>query len=280
MRQIEEQRALAEDPAPIPDFTVAVGSGSLEQDEIRSVAPRETGRVAPREARRVAPREIGSVSQGEIGGLARNEWSSEEALRLVQQVFLPQAQEPPRVVVFAGVDHGNGCSGICASVAEILARNDRGRICLVEANFRSPGLPAIFGVPNHFGLTEALLRDGPIDSFTKPLRQENLWLLSSGTLAGDSPSLLASENLRARIDELRGQFDCVIIDAPPLNRYGDGVVLGQLSNGIVLVIEANSTRREAASAVADNLRSANVPILAAVLNKRTFPIPEKIYSML
>ncbi len=69
---------------------------------------------------------------------AASQWASEEALRLVQQVFLLQSQEPPRVVVFAGVDPGNGCSRICASVAETLAANDRGRVCLVEANFRSP----------------------------------------------------------------------------------------------------------------------------------------------
>ncbi len=207
-------------------------------------------------------------------------WAGEEALRLVQQIFALQAQEPPHAVVFAGIDHGNGCSRICASVAETLARNGRGRVCLVEANFRSPALPEMLGVPNHFGLTEALLRDGPVDNFVKPLRQENLWLISSGSLAIDSPSLLSSDRLRARVAELRLQFDFVIIDAPPLTRYSDAVVFGQLSDGLVMIIEANSTRREAAAAVAENLRTAKVPILAAVLNKRTFPIPEKIYSWL
>jgi len=236
----------------------------------------EKERIYDAEPQAVAPLKVRNGNHDLSGG----GWASEEALRLVQQIFLLQAHEPPRVVVFAGVDHGNGCSRICASVAETLARNERGRVCLVEANFRSPALPEMFGVPNHFGLTEALLRDGPVDNFAKPVRQENLWLLSSGTLAVDSPNLLASEQLRARIDELRQQFDFVIIDSPPLNRYSDAVVLGQLSDGLVLVIEANSTRREAAAAVAETLRSAKVPILAAVLNKRTFPIPDKIYSLL
>ena len=96
----------------------------------------------------------------------------------------------------------------------------------------------------------------------------------------DSPNLLTSDLLRERISELREDFDFIIIDAPPLNRYSDAVILGQHSNGVVLVLEADSTRREAASKVATTLRSANVPILAAVLNKRTYPIPEKIYSRL
>jgi protein-tyrosine kinase len=207
-------------------------------------------------------------------------WANDESLRLVQQVFLLQTQAPPRIVVFAGIDHGNGCSRISASVAETLAKKAGGRVCLVEANFRSPGLPAILGVPNHPGLTDALLQDGLISNYTRPVGADNLWLLSAGTIAADSPNLITSDQLKVRVDQLRKEFDFVIIDAPPLTRYSDAVVLGQLSDGLVLIIEAESTRREAASAVAENLRSAKVPILAAVLNKRTFPIPEKIYSRL
>jgi protein-tyrosine kinase len=207
-------------------------------------------------------------------------WADDESLRLVQQIFLRQTQEPPRVVVFAGIDHGNGCSRICASVAETLAKNAEGRVCLLEANFRSPALSGLLGVPNHHGLTEALLQDAPIGAYTKLIRRENLWFLSSGTVAVDSPNLLTSDHLKRRVDQLRKEFDFVIIDVPPLTRYSDAVVLGQLSDGLVLIIEADSTRREAAAAVAENLRSVKVPILAAVLNKRTFPIPEKIYSRL
>jgi capsular exopolysaccharide synthesis family protein len=211
---------------------------------------------------------------------AEGRWANEEALRLVQQIFLLQTQEPPRVVVFAGIDHGNGCSQICASVAETLAKNSHKRVCLLEANFRSPALPAMFGKTNHFGLTNALLESGPISSFAKAVVPDNLWLLSAGTLATDSPNLLTSERLQNRLDELRAEFDFVIIDAPPLIRYSDAVIVGQLSDGLVLVLEADTTRRESASSVTANLRSANVTILAAVLNKRTFPIPQNIYSRL
>ena len=208
------------------------------------------------------------------------EWASDEAQRLVQQIFLLQTQEPPHVVVFAGIDHGNGCSRISAAVAEALARNSRKQVCLVEANFRSPGLPELFGTTNHHGLADALLHEGPIRSFAKPLGHDMLWLLSSGALATDSPNLLSSDRLKTRLAELRAEFDFVIIDAPPLTRYADAIALGQASDGLVLILEADSTRKKAAQMAAANLRSSNVEILGAVLNKRTYPIPEKIYSRL
>jgi len=220
-------------------------------------------------------------SHGDKGKRAdRTRWAHDEALRLVQQIFLLQAQEPPRVVVFAGVDHGNGSSQISASVAEILAKNARRPVCLVEANFRSPGLSELFGTNHQQGLTDSLLHKGPIGSFADRLHDQNLWLLSSGKLAADSPSLLSSDVAGERIDELRIGFEFVIIDGPPLSKYSDAIVLGQRADGLVLILEADATRREAATAVVDNLRSMKIPILAAVLNKRTFPIPEKIYRRL
>lgn len=208
------------------------------------------------------------------------EWASDEALRLVQQIFFLQTREAPRVVVFAGIDHGNGCSRICGAVAEMLTRNSRKPVCLVEANFRSPALPELFGTINHYGLTDALLHDGPIRSFAKPMGHDMLWLLSSGALAADSPKLLSSGQLKTRLAELREEFEFVIIDAPPLTRYADAIALGQVTDGLVLVLEADLTRKKAAQMAAANLRSSNVQILGAVLNKRTFPIPENIYKRL
>jgi capsular exopolysaccharide synthesis family protein len=201
----------------------------------------------------------------------------EEALKLVQRVFLAQTQDAPRMVVFAAIDKGGGCSQIVARVAESLTNNVRGSICLVEANLRSPSLPALFGTTNHYGLTDAVLNEGPIRSFAKPLYSENLWLISSGSLASDSTRLLHSERLKTRLSELRKEFDYVVIDAPPLARYADAVTLGQIADGLVLVLEAHATRREIAQSIASNLQAAKVRVLGAVLNKRTYPIPEAIY---
>jgi len=135
----------------------------------------------------------------------------------------------------------------------------------------------MFGTTNHHGLTDCLLHDGPIRTFAKPVRGENLWLLSSGALAADSANLLNSERVQARFAELRKEFDFVIIDVPPLTPYSDAIGLGQVADGLVLVLEANSTRRDAAFQVAEDLRAANVRILGAVLNKRTYPIPDSLY---
>jgi protein-tyrosine kinase len=205
----------------------------------------------------------------------------EESQRLVQRVFLSQEQDAPSTVVFAAIDHGNGCSHACVRVAETLANNVRGSICLVDANFRSPSLHRLLGVPDQrHGLIEALVEKGPIRSFTRELRPGVLSLLPCGAVEVDSPSLLNWDHLRTRLAELRAEYDYVLIDAPPLSRYADAITLGQLTDGLVLILEAHSTRRESALKVTENLRAAQVQVLGAVLNKRNFPIPASLYQRL
>ena len=157
----------------------------------------------------------------------------EEFLKLVQRVFLSRSVDRPHVVMFAGVDQGNGCSRTCIGIADTLARNVLGLVCLVDANMRTPSLPQYLGVTNHRGLTQALFEEGPVRGFAKQIRPGNLWLLSSGSSCSDSSSLLKSARLGARLGELRSEFDYVLIDVPPLNQYADAIGLGQLTDGVV-----------------------------------------------
>ena len=228
-----------------------------------------------REVPKTLEKSYQSETRIDLGDVAR-----EETLRLVQRIFVSPGQKAPRAVLFAGIDQGAGCSQICLLVAETLRSTVNGSICLVEANLRSPSLPGLLGTTNHHGLTDALLQDGPIRSFARPLEIEDVWLLSCGSYSADSSNFLNSDHLKARFEELRTEFDYLIVDAPSLTRYADATALAPLTDGLVLVLEANSTRREAALTVMENLRAAQIRVLGAVLNKRTFPIPASLYKKL
>jgi capsular exopolysaccharide synthesis family protein len=227
----------------------------------------------------VSPRPTRNTNLPPAAGIDVDRITREESLKLVQSLFLLNGA-PHRMVLFAGVDSRSGCSLLCVGAADTLAHNTSGSVCLVDANFRAPSLPEAFGTTNHYGLADSLRNEGPVRHFAKPLLPRNLWLLSCGSAANESAALLNSERMKSRITELRNEFDYVLLDAPPLSTYADAVALGQLADGVVLVLEANSTKREAAVRVVENLRAANVNILGAVFNKRTFPIPESLYQLL
>jgi Mrp family chromosome partitioning ATPase len=271
--------SLAEQNVVCFDFASADGDSMsrnfelLKAETCRSGGPTratEEPAVAAKKQERTAAQEL-----TEAESVAR-----EESLRLVQRLFLTPGPAVPKAVMFAPVDSENGCSWLCAVIAKLLAESVSGSVCLVEGNFRAPSLPQVLGVDNHYGLGNALTQEGAIRSFGKQLRPDNFWLVSAGSLVQDSLSLLVGDRMKQRVTELRREFDYVVIDAPPLNAYADGMILSRLVDGVVLVLEANGTRREAALRVTESLRATKIPVLGAVLNNRTFPIPAALYKRL
>src|SRR5579863_905872 len=206
-------------------------------------------------------------------GMVRDEFG-----KLIERVFASTVER--RSVVFAGVERRTGCSWLAAHAAQILAGQRRGSVCLVDANLRFPTLHDLFGVENHYGLTEALLDSRPMHHFTRQLPVQNLWLLSSGSPEKSAPALLETEALKRRIVEARNAFDFVIVDSPALNIHSDAIALGIACKGLALILKANSSRKEAAQRILRQLEAAKVALVGAVLNQRTFPVPQAIYSRL
>src|SRR5581483_2103798 len=205
----------------------------------------------------------------------------EEVLKLVQRVFRSSNPDAPRTVAFSGVDHGDGCSWITANAALTLAAQTSSSICVVDANLRTPSLHRFFEIHNRFGLVDAIAQSAPVRDFAQQVSGSNLWVLTCGSASGKmAANALSSEALRARMTELRSEFDYVLIDTPPANLYADCLTLGRLADGTILVLQSNASRREAALKAKESFENAHVRLLGAVLNKRTFPIPQNLYNWL
>jgi len=217
-------------------------------------------------------------------GRARLDWGRQsevegEVVKLVQSIFILPS-DAPRSVVFACVQPGDGSNAICLHAARGLAAQGRGSVCLVDANVRAPSLHLGFGLENRVGLAQCVADSAPVGTFAQQIHESNLWVLPCGSVNGNSQPLISSERLHQRFADLRAEFDYVLIDAPPVSLCADSIALGHLSDGLVLVVQLNTTRREAARRAKEVLEAAKVRLLGVVLNNRTYPIPEALYRML
>jgi Mrp family chromosome partitioning ATPase len=201
-----------------------------------------------------------------------------ETLKLVQELFLFANSHAPRAVVFSSVQ-ANGSSEICWRTGAVLAAQGCGSVCLVDGNLHSPVLHQLAGIRQFPGLTEATAKPGAIRDFAVGLAG-GPWLVPAGSYPKENRQMFASDRLRSRIKELREEFAYVLIDTAPISSTRDAVLLGQMTEGVVLVLEANTTRKETARLAKETLESANVRLLGAVLNNRTYPIPEALYRKL
>jgi capsular exopolysaccharide synthesis family protein len=211
----------------------------------------------------------------------RSAGAEDEIFKLVQRTFLvADRTAAPRRVTFCGVEKGAGCSWVCARAAEALAEQTSERVCLIDANFRAPSLHAHFHFENGTGLADALSNSSLPGALARATWIPNLWLLTAGAIGAEPHVLLNPDRLGLAFASLRAEFDYVVIDTPALSVCTDAAVIGQLTDGAILVIGSNSTRRETARAAKENLVAAKVPMIGAVLNRRTYPIPRAIYDHL
>ncbi|MBZ5706774.1 MAG: CpsD/CapB family tyrosine-protein kinase [Acidobacteriia bacterium] len=239
-------------------------------------------RSTPADSKQGAPAPVVPAAEAPAGtpaaALAND--SLEQVNALAQQLFIIPGADTPRTVVFASTEPGTGCTWVCAHLAEVLASRVAGSVCLVDGNLRDPGLHQHFGVENAGGLSDALLRLDPIRTFARSVALPNLWLLSAGPGGESVQGLLTSDRMRLRLTELRAEFDFVLIDASAMSVANDVIALGSMSDGVVLVLKANASRRQVARQAIEDLQGGKAKVLGAVLNQRTFPIPDALYNKL
>jgi hypothetical protein len=221
------------------------------------------------------PSRTSSMPAG-VDGLSAED---EPLINLVQRLFLASTTDAPRTVVFSGADRSSGCTWVCAHTCKVLAALMPGCVCAVDGNLRSPGLHDYFELETADSWADA---PGENDAIQKLLKSSDgrLSILCPGSPSSQKNGNLDLYGLRSRIRELRQEFEYVLVDAPSLDLYTDAIVLAGESDGLIMVLGANSSRRKAAQSVVEALQAAKVSLLGAVLNKRVFPIPEFIYRRL
>jgi len=225
-----------------------------------------TVEIEPDESRPLAP----AVWDPEV-------FAEEQIRGLVRQVFLPGWPRPARQVVFSPVDPETDISAICMQVGVALSAQVSGTTCLVEANLHSPGLEQVVERNGH-----DLIANQERSPFRDPSRRlsNELWLVPRTVFLGENGNGLSGAWLHDRLAELRKTFDYTLLYGPPAGTGSEAALLGSLCDGMVLVVEANSTRRVAAQKVKERLHAANARLLGTVLSGRTFPIPDMIYKKL
>jgi len=199
---------------------------------------------------------------------------SPELMGFAQTVFLADSADTPHDVLFCGVDRENGSSQICLELGQLLAGFSGHSVCLVDGD--------VYDSQLSHRIKESRT-SGQNDSWCNGCTQiePNLWVADADSMDPTHRGVLAeTDALKKKLIELKHAFYFVLISAPGINDRSDAGVLGQIVDATILVIEANSTRKAAALRAKKALEAMNVRLLGTVLNNRTFPIPEELYSKL
>ena len=210
------------------------------------------------------------------GTIKSSRFADEQIRSLVRQVFSPGWPRPVRQAVFSSIEANEAVGELCSQVGRELAAQVSGAVCIVETERESTDEECgrMAGLP----LT-ATYCPGEIRQSSRQIGS-NLWLTASEVFYQGSPEIMSVSWLRTRLAQLRLDFEYALLQARPAGLCSDSALLGSLTGGIILVLQADLTRRGPAQKASEMLRAANAHLLGTVLSNRRFPIPERLYRRL
>ncbi len=207
--------------------------------------------------------------------LARTGWvlrrdpgsSASEAFRSLRTfLFSKGRQKRPKTVLFTSAVPGEGKTFCSINCAVSLAQQGL-RTIIIDADMRAPAVSRIL-LPKDSSEGLSGVLEGRIDlkEAIQPLEIESLFLLSGGPISESPADLLARPDFGHLVEELEGQFDCVIIDSAPILPVCDTLLLVHHAESVCLVARANRTPRKAVLRASKLLTEAGASISGVLLN--------------
>jgi len=238
---------------------------------------------------------LGSTNATSSGGFKRlNVASSKEVVELVT-VSRPQSQmaesyralrtslllsnlgSPPKVIMITSARPQEGKTTTSINVAIVLAQKGV-RVLLIDADLRRPSVHKTLGMGPRSGLSNVLTGSATLEqTITRSPILPNLSILAAGTPPPNPAELLASAQMKDMLDDLREQYDHIVIDTPPTLSVTDAVVLSPRVDSVVLVIRSGQTTKQALRRSRDILMQVNARVTGVLLNAVDLSSPDYYY---
>lgn len=160
---------------------------------------------------------------------------------------------------------GEGKSLTLFNLACVCAQAGK-RILVVDSDMRRPTQHKMFKVPNRAGLADVLLERISVDEAIKTAAVPGVDFMPSGKLPSSAHGVLNAERLRAIIDHVKGKYDYVFFDSPPIMGVSDAAILCSEVDGVLLVIQHRTYPRAVSGRAKTMVDNAGGNLLGVVLN--------------
>ncbi len=189
--------------------------------------------------------------------------------RLRTAVRLASREQPIRSLIVASALPQDGGTFVARQLTVSMAQAGH-RVLLVDANLREPSQHRTDGQPPSPGLAEWLQGDVDLHQCIRSSSTNNLWLLPAGDVPSSATDLLESHRIRQLLTHFSQEYDFVVLDVPPADRYVDAQILALHCDAVILVVQPGTTLRDAALSAVQTFRALpNSRLLGIVANHVT-----------
>src|SRR3989440_4996969 len=192
-----------------------------------------------------------------------------EAYRQLRtSVLLSTAGRAPKTLLVTSSLPGEGKTTTAVNTAISLAQTSAS-VVIIDGDMRRPRLRAIFALPEGEGLSSILASDATAEDMLRSVvRDESsgLFIMPSGPVPPNPAELVGSDQMRKVLATLSEKFTHIVIDSPPVNSFTDGVLIGSMVDGVLLVVHGGKSSRDVVRRSRQLLLDVGAKIVGVVLN--------------
>lgn len=194
-------------------------------------------------------------------------FAAAEAYKLLRtnlEFSLP-AENKSKVIGVTSALKGEGKSTTAVNIAYTMAQSSS-KVLLIEADMRLPTVSKRLGVKPRPGLSNLLAgKCTGNDILQRSGLISNLWVSTAGDIPPNPAELLGSEYMKQTIEAMRGVFDVVIVDLPPVTAVSDALIVSKLVDGMIVAVRQDYCDKGAVDEVVRQLRFVEAKILGFVM---------------
>ncbi|MFO0814636.1 MAG: polysaccharide biosynthesis tyrosine autokinase [Gemmatales bacterium] len=173
--------------------------------------------------------------------------------------------EGHKVIQITSPNMGDGKTTLSSNLAVSIAQSGKQTI-LIDGDFRRPRLHKVFAVPSEKGFASVIMGQSDLRDAIQPTVIPGLSILPCGPIPPNPAELLTSPRFKELMDELREQYDYVLIDTPPLLVVTDPCVVAPRVDGVLMTMRVTKNGRPIAERARDILVSLGAKPLGIVVN--------------
>ncbi|MEA2040481.1 MAG: polysaccharide biosynthesis tyrosine autokinase [Thermodesulfobacteriota bacterium] len=192
--------------------------------------------------------------------------TASEAYRGIRtNILLSSADSAPQVILTTSSGPREGKTITTVNLAITMAQSGS-RVVVVDADMRRPKIHRMFGIKRDIGLSNLLVGNSDEKGAIIHSKISNLDIIPCGPIPPNPAELLVSKRMTGLIDALRGRYDRVLIDSPPVTAVTDATIMSRIADGVILAVRAGDFPREMLQNGLSQLQNVGAHILGAVLN--------------
>jgi capsular exopolysaccharide synthesis family protein len=189
----------------------------------------------------------------------------QESVDAIRTVILHQARTNDlHVIMVTSANSGEGKTTLTTQLAASLARGWK-RTLVIDGDLRHPAAHKLFDVPPEPGLAEVLRGEVEPGDAIRATPFSRLWVLPAGNGDNHAIQALSQDNVRSLFEQLKQQYDFILIDTPPVLPVTDTLLLGQHVDGVLMAVLRDVSRAPALYAAQRKLAPLSVVMLGAVV---------------